>query len=436
MKSDHDRPKVAWIARILGWSLETALPNSGIKLASMEDVELLVENAREAESRDLLLHEHFGSVVLSATATDQLEVQRSFGRDVERSCRIFAGLDFGFGCELNRAATLVMAFANLLSTPLAETDLPLVFARLEAEARQQAIALVRLLTANLDARANGLASLKTHPIIRLRDGRLVCPIPPFLSNVLSPVGLFIRAIADPGIQHSVVGNMLGSYVGGRLHALKDAGWTVINIDERIAAKAKNPSRADFVVIPPDGTAVVILEVKTTLQTRPARNGDIPALNVLSRKYEEALGQILSSIDRFGTSDKLDLADVPTDLPVYGLVVTMERHFTVNLGGVLYPGLPVVVPPWSGVELPFPLSVVSVDELDRFIDSALVDPVGAVSAVVRSTTSGNPGVGLDEALNEFCGETTSSVAAATDSRLRAEARKLFGEPVAGKVESVG
>ncbi len=181
----------------------------------------------------------------------------------------------------------------------------------------------------------GLGPLVRFPIIRLPDDGLVVPSRVHLESALSTAGLYIRLIrADASAmtreRTEAAGAAFEEYLQRIAAESLPDGWVVTDLDEDAEPHA---SRADFLLIPPDGNFVLVVESKTTLQALTAQLRPWDDRSLVDDLYQRAFDQVDASAK--------DLAGV--DIPVFGLVVTLDRHVTTRLGGRTYVGVPIVAP---------------------------------------------------------------------------------------------
>ena len=130
---------------------------------------------------------------------------------------------------------------------------------------------------------------------------------------------------------------------------------MIVVNDRVHHGA-NSQHSDLVLIAPGDMFAVVLEVKAVVRSRAARSGDLEKLNALATTYSHSVNQIQSTVEMFGRSRRYDFSDVPINVPTVGLIITMERHLIVHVRGTIYPGLPISVPTWDGVECKPPTPV--------------------------------------------------------------------------------
>jgi hypothetical protein len=371
-------------------------------------IKKLVQQQFEATNLGLLGRQDFGLVALAAVATDQVAIQRQPAKDLYRSVEIFSGLDLGLPADVSWWGIILFALRLRLNKPTGEQELHSYFAPFGEARVKSAIETVKLLALDVSAQlpqptGESLNPLLKRPIIRLSDGTFVCPVPDFLTNAVSPVGLYIRGMQQPqkGREFSEsVGESVARYVAKRLSQLVERGWVVIDVDKCVAPGAIVGKHADFVLLSPSGSLAVVLEIKATMQTRNARLGIATDLEKCTKNYEKAFGQIDHTVAQFGSASPINLAQVPTKVETFGLVVTMEKHFITRCNEEIFPGLAIGKPSWTGVTPKIPATVICLDELDSLVDCLLQIEEPQVREILAASTSGpDPGRNMYQVLSE-------------------------------------
>ena len=301
------------------------------------------------------------------------------------------------GTELTDLVVGVMALRGLVGpggmislgqvTPLPATvrgvlsrSVDLLAANLEA-IRQVVDADEKRLGANV---IRGLGPLVSFPIIRLSDDRLVVPSRAHLEATLGTAGLNIRlvradAVAKTRERTEAAGRFEGYLQCIAAEGLPD-GWVVIDLDEDAEPEAP---RADFLLIPPDGSFVLVVESKTTLQALTSQLRPWDDHKLASDLYQGAFDQIDASARHLARDD----------VPVFGLVVTLDRHITTRLDGQTYVGVPIVAaaPTAPSAASQTPTRVISAQDLEDLIEvlaSGPDDPVGYLATIYDDGSSMN------------------------------------------------
>jgi hypothetical protein len=405
-----ERVKQAFVGRLLWWMFLGDF--SGTDQATLSDIQRLVGQSIDAVDPQLIGGGKLGSIGLAAIGNDQFEIQRFPLSDVYRSVEIFSQVPVGLESEIVEFAAAAMVFSSWLVEPRTAQETSTFLAPLPAELHAKFMKTLESLSLDLVPCANANTNpLLSTPILRLPDGRFVCPVPYYLTNAFSPIGLLVRGLAASKGRHQEFGSHVGrkveALIGKLASRLSDHGWTIVQVDDRLIAGVNHPEHADFVLVAPDVSLAIVVESKATVQKRKARLGNEPDLRGLVTLYEKAFRQIQETITLFGTNTTIDLSNVPKVIRTFGLVVTMEKHLTVHWDGEVCPGLPIGRPSWGGARPSVPSAVVSLDEFESFVDStASLDPETILRILEITTRSPNPGRSLDEALDEICPEATS------------------------------
>jgi hypothetical protein len=300
--------------------------------------------------------------------------------------------------------------ASKLDKATSEREIREYFEPLGKDHLEAALNSVELLS--IDVSEQQPKSLLETPLVRLADGNFICPIPEFLSNAISPVGLYVRGLRrfPKGRDFSdQVGQRVASYVSMRLSRLVAKGWELTDIDRCVISEAAVGKHADFLLVTPSRDLAVVLEVKASLQSRNARLGDTTELKRCSSLYRKAFQQIEATVEHFGSASPLNLSNVSKSMETFGLAVTMEKHFITRCGEEVFPGLAIGKPSWSGVSSKTPSTIICLDELDYLIDCLdQIDEDQLRQIMVASTSGPDPGRNMFQVLSESCPKVKSSV----------------------------
>lgn len=222
----------------------------------------------------------------------------------------------------------------------------------------------------------GPGPLVQFPLVRLAEDRFVVPSRAHLDAAVSTAAFYIRlARADHAEKtrerSKAVGHAFDEYLQRiAADALTD-GWIVVNLDEDAEGHV---SKADFLLVPPAGDFVLVVESKTKLQVldgqlRPWANQSLVEF------YQDAFDQIDASASPIASDG----------LPVYGLVVTLDRHITSRIGGRTVVGVPITEPASTtpSASSATPARVISAQDFEDLIESlagGVEDPAGYISAI--------------------------------------------------------
>ena len=154
------------------------------------------------------------------------------------------------------------------------------------------------------------------------DGLLI-PVPAYILRKASPLGIYYAGMERWGGRFSTdLGYLFEAYVGRQLQLLPDG----VVLPEIAYGPKKAELSVDWFVIFDD--CLVLVEVKSTRPAEPVRLAD--------NGLEDALGKVLKhAVDQLNTSASMirnrttGFEDIPSNLPMIGLVVTMEPFHTVD-----------------------------------------------------------------------------------------------------------
>ncbi|GAB4590160.1 hypothetical protein Ntsu_79920 [Nocardia sp. IFM 10818] len=159
--------------------------------------------------------------------------------------------------------------------------------------------------------------LLAEPMIRRPDGYLV-PVAPYLLHKATPLGMYFTGIAAFGNKFpQAAGDSFEKLVGRHLRLLGPLGARVY---PEVRYGHQKTLTCDWLVVFPH--MVLLVEAKGMRSIEPARLGDEAGLQTLAERVQKARDQIATTakliIDRIP-----ELAHIPDDRPIRGLVVTLE-----------------------------------------------------------------------------------------------------------------
>lgn len=191
------------------------------------------------------------------------------------------------------------------------------FAELQAEARARAGEPPR------EFRRYSFNPLASHPVLEGLGPRLVIPVPGYLIQKASPLGLFYSGIERWGKDFADdIGYLFEAYVGRVLAEIPGA--------QIVPEIAYGPNgdllSVDWFVICEE--SIVLVEVKSTRPTERVRLGSPDVEQDLTRMLGKGVDQLNRSARLVLEGDR-HFSGIPTDRPMVGLLVTMEPFHTVN-----------------------------------------------------------------------------------------------------------
>ncbi|MGV9836558.1 hypothetical protein ACWDUL_20550 [Nocardia niigatensis] len=161
------------------------------------------------------------------------------------------------------------------------------------------------------------------PLVRRPDGFLA-PITPYMLHKITPMGMYFTGSAPFGHGFSrAVGRSFERLVGLHLSLLEQTGALVY--PEREYGRDKRLT-CDWLVVLPN--MVLLVEAKGMRSTEQVRVGDDEGIAALAGRLQRARKQIATTAKLI--TDRIpELADIPGDRPIRGLVVTLEPIHLVN-----------------------------------------------------------------------------------------------------------
>jgi hypothetical protein len=154
------------------------------------------------------------------------------------------------------------------------------------------------------------------------DGLLI-PVPAYILRKASPLGIYYAGWDRwKGAFTTDLGYLFEAYVGRQLQLLPDAAV----LPEIAYGRKKGEDSVDWFAVFED--CVVLVEVKSTRPTEPVRLADSGLEAVLGKVLSDAVDQLNKSaaLIRDRTAG---FEGIPKNLPMIGLVVTMEPFHTVD-----------------------------------------------------------------------------------------------------------
>jgi hypothetical protein len=171
--------------------------------------------------------------------------------------------------------------------------------------------------------------LRLHPLVRLPDGRAICPIPGLLARRFTD-GLYFDFASNPDNLSKHLGPAFQSYVGDVLTAANQHRFTVLS-EARFGSSAKPKDSVDWIV--EDAGATLFIECKVLRLAHAAKASLAPIEREL-RKLARAIAQLYSTL-----SDALN-GSYPhwksSSGPIYPLLVTLDNWnlFTHTIRGAV------------------------------------------------------------------------------------------------------
>lgn len=199
--------------------------------------------------------------------------------------------------------------------------------------------------------------LRSTPLVRGVTGGYLVPVPAAVLGKATPLGLYYTGgdNQSPWGQSFTtdVGRLFERYVGRQLALLPDADVqpeTLVKISKKVSKKT-----VDFFVVFPD--LVLLIEVKSTRPSESLRLGG-PDFTTLLPKTPIGKGfeQINRSAGFLHSGEHPELADIPNDRRMIGMVVTAEPFHQINT-------------PAHRVDLPetrIPVMVTAIAELEQAV----------------------------------------------------------------------
>ena len=228
-----------------------------------------------------------------------------------------------------------------------------------------------------ELRKYDLNPLVVTPYVRMPDGLYVAPATKLVSDKAS-----LGSVYHLGQQlwqdkfTRDLGRLVETYAGEQLALIPSAVVT----PERPYGKNGASKTVDWIVVLPG--AVVLMEVKSARVSQGGRLDVEGFFDDVKKDVGKGFGQIAVTAQLLASGHAV-LADIPTDRPVRGMVVTAEPHHLIN-SPIYREGLP---------DPTVPTPVLSLEELENTVTLALAaDPSG----VLLELTDREPDSGFDVA----------------------------------------
>lgn len=198
--------------------------------------------------------------------------------------------------------------------------------------------------------------LEGWPLVQL-SGRLIAPQPMYLLDRVTSTGIYYDRCEENGFTDQL-GRVFEHYVGKQLELIPN-----VRIFPEIEYDKGTKKTVDWIVVFDE--IVLLVEAKVTRLTEKARLGLSSSLrNDVDRVIVKSHRQIETTADLLLQGHPL-LAEVPVDRPMLGMVVTLERYWTL---GIFEP-----IPRPNDATIP--LLVASSKEIEDLASSATVHPIG-------------------------------------------------------------
>lgn len=159
-------------------------------------------------------------------------------------------------------------------------------------------------------------------IAGLSEGSLIVPTPGALVRKLSPLGLYHLGVRRWGNRFSEdLGLIFEAYVGRQLRLMSE-------VTIQPAVRYGSAESIDWFAVADD--LVLLVEAKSTRPTESVRLGNKDAREDIDKRLGRAIMQLNTTV-RMLRDRRPEFRHIPSDRPLYGLVVTMEPFHTVNAG---------------------------------------------------------------------------------------------------------
>lgn len=249
-----------------------------------------------------------------------------------------------------------------------------------------------------------LGPLASKPLIWIDEHQVVVPSPAHISIATSSTALYIRLIREDAAEKSrersrLVGERFEQHLFEYASTSLRPDWTVRRLDQEPAPGGKI---ADIVLWPPDRSFVVIIETKVSLSLTQAQLGDHDKRNEAHKLYQKSFDQIGNSVRSIGRNGFLSGA--PTDVPVFGLAVTLDNHLTSVVDDCTYFGLVLDYQPPGDPGAFCDVArcrVVNADNAEEFIDAlAILNPAEALALSEKVVAGPSSLTAVPAAINEL------------------------------------
>ncbi len=165
--------------------------------------------------------------------------------------------------------------------------------------------------------------LLARPMIRRPDGYLA-PVVPYVLHKVTPLGMYFTGVQAFGNGFpQLVGDSFEKLVGRHLRLLATLG---AQTHPEVTYGRENKRTCDWMVVLP--TMVLLVECKGMRSVESARLGQEDGLRILASRVQRAREQIATTATL--VSERIpELARIPHDRPIRGLVVTLEPIHNVD-----------------------------------------------------------------------------------------------------------
>jgi hypothetical protein len=212
--------------------------------------------------------------------------------------------------------------------------------------------------------------LQAWPLVAIGTD-LVGPTSRYVADKITPSGLYFTGLTAFGSRFTdALGCMFERYVGRQLDLLQHA---TIHRSREYGIPRKDTT--DFLVVTPE--VVVLVEVKASRPVLTVRTGQAAGDDDVAAKIGHACEQIDKTVNLIANRDPA-LADIPTDRPVVGLVVTLEPWYMTET--LAYDDL---IP-----KATVPITTASAHELEGVVAN-LATEVDVGQRLLRALTPGPP-----------------------------------------------
>ena len=220
------------------------------------------------------------------------------------------------------------------------------------------------------------------PMVALPNGDFVMPSPRLVVNRITPTSLYFIGRAGFGDSFpNSLGCLFEEYVGSQLRLLNHA-----EVRSEISYGSPIKKTIDFFVITPE--VVLLVEVKASRPTEETRFGTPPGDADVRKKIGKAYSQIDNTAHLLRAGHR-DLAEIPNDRPLCGLVVTLEPFHLINT--VVYADL--LHPP------SIPTTVASSSELEAVVTALSDKPDTGAHLLNALTSTTEPVRSLEHAITD-------------------------------------
>ncbi|MEU1502888.1 hypothetical protein [Streptomyces sp. NPDC005732] len=191
--------------------------------------------------------------------------------------------------------------------------------------------------------------LRGKPLVKGIGPGLLAPVSQLIPAKASPLGIYYTGVARFGDAFTQdLGDLFEAYVGRQLGL-----WPHATVLPEIAYGRDNALSVDWIVVTDE--LVLLVEVKSVRPTWHLRLASERRAAEVNRMLGRAYGQIDKTAALIASGRK-EFAEVPTDRPMHGLIVTMEPFHIVN-APVQRPQLPATA---------VPVTACSISELENLV----------------------------------------------------------------------